>query len=236
MKLRFDKRTAYDRSNIMFTPKGRLLQVEYARKTVKKGSSCVGIVCSEGVLLVADKRTIDKLSIIDKIEKIFQIDEHIAGAVSGLISDGRMLIEKSQIKAQQHRVTYDSPIDVKELVGFISNIMQVYTQSGHVRPFGASIMVMGIDLRPRLYIIEPLGTYCGYFACAIGEKEEALKEILIKKYSKSLTMNQGFKLVVSSLKKVLKNEFDISKIDGYFIDKENIKFTRFTKNQLKSSI
>src|SRR3990172_6170584 len=92
----------YDRAITMFSPDGRLLQVEYAKKTVKQGSTAIGIVCSDGVLLITDKRI---------IEKLFEIDNHIASAAAGIISDARVLLERAQLKAQQHRVTYDAPID-----------------------------------------------------------------------------------------------------------------------------
>src|SRR3989338_1485677 len=106
----------YDRAITMFSPDGRLLQVEYAKKTVRQGSTVIGMVCSDGVLLVADKRMVEKLVVPESIEKIFQIDDHIAAGASGIISDARVLVERSQVKAQQHRVTYDSGIDVLSVV------------------------------------------------------------------------------------------------------------------------
>src|SRR3990167_1681033 len=96
----------YDRASTMFSPDGRLLQVEYAKKTVKQGTPVIGIVCKDGVILIADKRVIDKLIVVQSVEKVFQIDEHIAAAASGIMSDARILIERAQILAQQHRVTY----------------------------------------------------------------------------------------------------------------------------------
>src|SRR4030042_3144172 len=106
----------YDRAITMFSPDGRLLQVEYAKKTVRQGSTAIGMVCSDGVLLVADKRIVDPLIIPEKIEKIFQVDDHIAATASGILSDARVLIERSQIKAQQHKVTFDTPIDTISIV------------------------------------------------------------------------------------------------------------------------
>ena len=102
----------YDRTSTMFSPDGRILQVEYAKKTIRQGSTAIGIVCKDGVLLLTDKRIANKLIISDSVEKLFQVDEHIGAAVSGFVSDGRILIEKARVRAQQHRVTYDEPIDV----------------------------------------------------------------------------------------------------------------------------
>ena len=101
----------YDRAITMFSPDGRLLQVEYAKKTVRQGSTAIGMVCSDGVLLVADKRVVDSLIVPESVEKIWQIDDNIGAAASGILSDARVLIDRAQLKAQQHRVTYDSEID-----------------------------------------------------------------------------------------------------------------------------
>src|SRR3989339_1295343 len=102
----------YDRAITMFSPDGRLLQVEYAKKTVRQGSTTIGISCSDGVVLVTDKRIVDKLIVPESVEKIWQIDEHIGATASGIIADARVLIERSQVQAQQHRITYDSPVDI----------------------------------------------------------------------------------------------------------------------------
>src|SRR3989338_11571855 len=100
-----------DRAITMFSPDGRLLQVEYAKKTVRQGSTAIGITCSDGVLFVADKRIVDSLVVPESVEKVWQIDEHIAATAAGILSDARVIIERAQLKAQQNRVTYDSEID-----------------------------------------------------------------------------------------------------------------------------
>jgi len=126
----------YDRAITMFSPDGRLLQVEYAKKTVRQGSTAIGIVCTDGIILVTDKRIVDKLIVPESVEKIWKIDEHIGVTASGIISDGRVLIERAQVLAQQHKVTYDSPIDIISIVKDVANLKQWTTQSGGYRPFG----------------------------------------------------------------------------------------------------
>src|SRR3989338_8975573 len=120
----------YDRAITMFSPDGRLLQVEYARKMVKQGSTAVGIVCTDGVIIVTDKRIVDKLVVPDSIEKIWVIDKHMGGTIAGMVSDARVLFERAQMKAQQHRVTYDTPIDILTIIKDICNLKQLCTQSG----------------------------------------------------------------------------------------------------------
>jgi len=160
----------YDRAITMFSPDGRLLQVEYAKKTVRQGSTAIAMVCSEGVLFVTDKRIVDVLVVPETVEKIWQIDEHIGATASGILSDARVLIERAQVKAQQHRVTYDGPIDVVSIVKDICNLKQICTQSGGLRPFGVSILVGGIDgNKPTLFETDPTGIFFEYKASDIAQ-------------------------------------------------------------------
>src|SRR3989338_2519009 len=177
----------YDRTSTMFSPDGRLLQVEYAKKTVRQGSSAIGIVCKEGVLFVADKRIVDSLVVPESVEKIFQIDEHLGATASGILSDARVLVERAQVKAQQHRITYDSPIDTLSVVKEICDLKQICTQSGGLRPFGVSLLIAGIeDHTPRLYETDPTGIFFQYKATAIGEGEVEVEEILHNEYKSEL--------------------------------------------------
>ena len=195
----------YDRASTLFSPDGRLLQVEYAKKTIKQGTSAIGIVCKDGVVLVADKRVVDKLIVHKSIEKTFQIDQHIAAAASGIMSDGRILIEKAQLMAQQHKVTYDESIELHTLVKEICNIMQSYTQYAGARPFGVSLLFSGVNSEPRLFLADPTGIHFEYKATAIGDKDEEIKLLLNKQYKESLDLNGGLKLCLSILKKVQGN-------------------------------
>ena len=225
----------YDRASTMFSPDGRLLQVEYAKKTVKQGTSALGIVCKDGVLLLADKRFIEKLVVLSTMEKVFQIDDNIAAAAAGIVSDGRILIEKAQIIAQQHRVTYDEPIDTYSLVKEICNVKQAYTQYGGARPFGVSLLVAGVNKRPRLFLTDPTGIYWEYKATAIGESEDELKEILSNEYKDGMSVDDGLKLGMNALKKVLGKEFNLDRLDGGIIRTSDKKFHKLTKDQLRKT-
>ena len=225
----------YDRAITMFSPDGRLLQVEYAKKTVRQGSTAIGMQCKDGVILVTDKRIVDKLIVPESVEKIWKIDDHIGASASGIISDSRVLIERSQVLAQQHKVTYDSPMDVITVVRDIANLKQVTTQSGGYRPFGVSLLVAGVDNgQPKLYETDPTGIFFQYKASVIGEAEPEVEEILYKEYKESMTMDDGFKLALKALKKSLDKNFDADKIDAAFVSVKDKKFERVTKNKLKS--
>src|SRR5271157_3835253 len=155
----------YDRTATMFSPDGHLLQVEYAEKAIRLGSSSIGMVCTDGVFILADKRIEDKLIVPSSSSKIYEVDSHIIASVSGIISDARILIEKAQILAQQHRVTYDSPVEPESIIKEISDLKQQFTQYGGARPYGASLMVGGVvGKKPTLYTSDVTGNYFSYFA------------------------------------------------------------------------
>jgi len=224
----------YDRAITMFSPDGRLLQVEYAKKTVRQGSTAIGMVCTDGVLLVADKRIVDRLVIPESVEKIFQIDDHIAATASGILSDARVLIERAQVKAQQHKVTYDTPIDTVSVVKDICALKQICTQSGGLRPFGVSIILAGIDSEgPKLFETDPTGIYFQFRATVIGEGETEIEEILDKEHTEKLTIEEGLKLAVDALNRILDKSFNIDRIDAAYITNAEKKFVKVKKDKLE---
>ena len=226
----------YDRAITMFSPDGRLLQVEYAKKTVRQGSTAIGMVCSDGILLVADKRVVDSLIVPESVEKIWQIDEHIGAAASGILSDARVLIDRAQLKAQQNRVTYDSEIDTSSIVKDMCDLKQICTQSGGLRPFGVSILVAGIDDHtPKLFETDPIGIFFQYRATAIGEGEVEVEEILHNEYKPELTIEEGLKLSLKALKKVLGENFNVERIDAAYINTTEKKFKRLTKARIEKT-
>ena len=227
----------YDRAITMFSPDGRLLQVEYAKKTVRQGSTAIGMVCSDGVLFVTDKRIVDSLIVPESVEKIWQIDDHMGATASGILSDARVLIERAQLKAQQHKVTYDSAVDVITIVKDIANLKQICTQSGGLRPFGVSVLVAGIDgTTPRLYETDPTGIFFEYKASVIGEGEIEVEEILQKEYKPEITIEAGLKLCLTALKKVLGDNFSLERIDAAYIKKDDKKFKKFSKETIERNL
>ena len=223
----------YDRAITMFSPDGRLLQVEYAKKTVRQGSTAIGMVCKDGVVLVTDKRIVDPLVVPDAVEKIFQIDDHIATTAAGILSDARVLVDRAQLKAQQHRVTYDSPIEVKDIVKDIADLKQMCTQSGGLRPFGVSLLIAGIDNGDvKLYETDPTGIFFQYKASVIGESEPEIEEILHKEYKDNLSVEDGIKLALKAMMKTQEGNFTVERIDCVYIMKDEKLFTRMSKERI----
>jgi proteasome alpha subunit len=223
----------YDRAITMFSPDGRLLQVEYAKKTVRQGSLAIGISCADGVLLMADKRIMDTLIVPESVEKIWQVDSHIIAAASGIISDARVLIDRAQLKAQQHRVTYDSAIDIISIVKDMCDLMQMTTQSGGLRPFGVSILVAGMDNgKAKLFETDPTGIYFQYKAAAIGEGETEVEEILKKEYRDDITVEDALKLAVKALKRVLGQNFSAERVEATYVGADK-KFVQVDKAKIE---
>ncbi|MEK6837262.1 MAG: archaeal proteasome endopeptidase complex subunit alpha [Nanoarchaeota archaeon] len=224
----------YDRAITMFSPDGRLLQVEYAKKTVRQGSTAIGMVCKDGVVLITDKRIVDSLVVAEAVEKIFQIDDHIAATASGILSDARVLVERAQLRAQQHRVTYDSAIDTLTIVKDISNLKQFCTQSGGLRPFGVSLLIAGIDeTGAKLFETDPTGIYFQYRATVIGEGEPEIEEFLKKEYRDDLSLDEAIKFGLRALYKVIEKDFNYDRVACAYITYADKRFTKLKRSEIE---
>ncbi len=187
--------------------------------------------------MVADKRIVDKFIVPSSVEKVFQVDDHIAVTATGYLMDGRVLAERAQLIAQQHKVTYDTNIDTLNLVKEICNLKQFYTQYGGARPFGVSLLFIGIDedAGPRLLETEPTGIYFEDRATAGGEGGVEAEEMLKKEYKESMSLDDGFKLGVKILKKVLGRDFDVERLEIAYVKKNAEKqFARLKKEEVEA--
>lgn len=223
----------YDRTATMFSPDGHLLQVEYAEKTVRLGVSSIGMICSDGLFIIADKRINDKLIVSESANRVHEIDSHIIASTAGITSDARVLIEKAQVLAQQHRVTYDSEIEPESVIKEISNIKQQFTHYGGARPFAVSMMLAGIyNKKPQLFTSDVTGSYFMYNANAIGENDEKIKEKLRENYKKDLTIKQGVKLALKIFKEVQEDKFNTNKFELVYIKSDEKKLKRLEGKEI----
>ena len=224
----------YDRSATMFSPDGHILQVEYAEKTVRLGTASIGINCADGVIIVADKGKKDELIVKDSSDKIHEVDSHILASPAGILSDARILINQLRILAQQHRVTYDSPIDIESTIREISDIQQQYTQHPGVRPFGVALIIAGRNQNEtKLYTSDITGNYFEYNAVAIGENDNRIKEILRKKYRKDMKVEEAIKTAIGIFKEVLGEKFSADRINVGYIKKDEERIVKLNGEHLK---
>ncbi len=200
----------YDRAITVFSPEGRLYQVEYATEAVRHGPLAVGVKAVDGVVLVGEKRAPHPLVDVDTLKKILLIDDHIGTAIAGLHADARKLIDQARIQAQINRLRYDEPISIRSLVVDICDTKQVYTQFGGVRPFGVSLLVGGIDdAGPQLFTTDPSGSFWGWKATAIGKESDTVRDFLKENYRPDLDMDGAVSLALSGLLKPAGEQADI---------------------------
>ncbi len=208
---------AYDRAITVFSPDGRLFQVEYAKEAVKRGATAIGITAKDGVALVAFKSIHSKLVVPDSLKKIFEVDGHICVTASGLIADARRLVEVARVDSQRHRITYNESPTVDTIARSVCDLMQVYTQYGGIRPFGVSLLIGGVDTEPRLFEAEPSGAMTSYKADSIGASKKEVDDILEASYKDSIDLHSAVKLAVDALRetqdeKLLPENIEISLI------------------------
>ena len=223
------KQMGYDRAIVVFSPEGRMYQVEYARKAVEKATTAVGVIFSNGVIIAAG-RTIQKLLIPESIEKISKIDDHIGAAACGILADARVLIDYARIRCQINKITYDEPIEVSALVKDICDRKQRFTQIGGIRPYGVSLLLAGSDGGPHLYETDPSGTVREWKAHAIGRGGKEAKKVLIDEFKDNMSKDKAIDLAIKSLqtgeKKVTLKSVEMGLI-------ENGKFRVMSRNELK---
>lgn len=227
----------YDRAITVFSPDGRLYQVEYAREAVKRGTTAVGIKCVEGVVLIVDKRVSSRLLEASSIEKIFKIDEHIGVASSGLVGDARSLVDRARIESQINRVTYDEKIDVEALSKKLCDHMQTYTQFGGARPYGTALLIAGIsDGECRLFETDPSGTLLEYKATGIGIGRPAAMKLFEEEYNYDATVPDAIILGLKALRDATEGKFDVNTVEIGVIEMTNPVFRKMSKDEVASFV
>jgi proteasome alpha subunit len=213
---------AYDRTITVFSPDGRLLQVEYARQAVIRGSTCIGLKTNEAVILGAIK-TSTPLAVNESFKKIYEIDKHVGAVCSGLLADARDLIEMARIKAQISRITFNEPISVKSVATYIADHKHMVTQYAGVRPYGVGLLIGGVDSSgARLYETDPSGTLIEWKAQSLGKDSEKVRKVLKASYKEAMSVKDGIGLVLKALRSGDKE----TKI-------ENIEIAVITKNKFE---
>ncbi len=227
----------YDRAITIFSPEGRLLQVEYAVEAVRKGFTTIGIRCVDGVVLVAERRKMPKLLDEKTLEKIWKIDDHIGMAYAGLSPDARVLMEEARRLAQVHRILYDEPIPVETLAIRIGDIKQFYTLHAGARPFGVSFLIGGVDnKKPSLMWTDPGGAYAGYYAHALGAGSQKAQEILEREYRKDITLEEGIRLGLEIMAEIVEGELTPSKLELAVIPVETALFYKYSAKEIEELI
>ena len=227
----------YDRAITVFSPDGRLFQVEYAREAVKRGTTAVGVKAKDGVVLLVDKRISSRLIEAESIEKIFQIDNHIGAATSGLVADARALVDRARVESQINRVSYDEPIGVEILAKKICDHKQTYTQYGGVRPYGTALLIAGVDdHKPRLFETDPSGALLEYKATAIGAGRNAVVEVFEKDYKDNIDIESAIILGLDALYNAAEGKLDAATLEVGTVTLEDKQFRKLTSEEVESYV
>ncbi|KAF7099652.1 hypothetical protein CFC21_101260 [Triticum aestivum] len=196
----------YDSRTTIFSPEGRLYQVEYAMEAIGNAGSALGILAADGVVLVGEKKVTSKLLQSSRsAEKMYKIDSHLACAVAGIMSDANILINTARLHAQRYALSYQEPIPVEQLVQSLCDTKQGYTQFGGLRPFGVSFLFAGWDKNHgfQLYMSDPSGNYGGWKAAAVGANSQAAQSMLKQDYKDGMTREEAVALALKVLSKTM---------------------------------
>ena len=222
----------YDRAITVFSPDGRLYQVEYAIETVKRGTVALGIKTKYGIIFAADERP-RKLQVVDEPQKLFKIDQHIGIAAAGYIPDARKQVDDARFFSQSSKIVYDESVSVETVTKHIADQCQQYTQYAGARPIGVALIIGGVDQNGNsLFLTDPSGTYIPYNAVAIGADSDRVTEFLKKYYKPEMTLEESKMLAISSINMVSNDAKGSEHIKISQIESDTKRFEIVDKNQI----
>ncbi len=219
----------YDRTIAVFSPDGRLFQVEYAKEAVKRGSTSLGITFKDGVVLASVKPS-SSFMVPSSAEKIFPIDDHIGVVAAGLLADARVLVNQARVRSQIHKITYDEPVDTWNVAHIIGDRMQISTLYAGLRPYGVSFLLGGVDKTgPHLIESDPSGMLYEWQCYAIGRGAQTAMKLFKAGWKANMSEKDAIELAVDVMRKTEKERKDID-IAVITSDK---KFRKVTDDELK---
>ncbi|KAA9397949.1 archaeal proteasome endopeptidase complex subunit alpha [Haloarcula sp. CBA1130] len=232
-----NQQQAYDRGITIFSPDGRLYQVEYAREAVKRGTASIGVRTSDGVVLAVDKRIRSPLMERSSVEKIHKADDHIGIASAGHVADARQLIDFARRQAQVNQLRYGEPVGVETLTKEITDYIQQYTQVGGARPFGVALIIGGIvNGEPRLFETDPSGTPYEWKALAVGADRGDIRDYLEEHYDEGMDLDEGVDLALAALASVNEDGLTPEGIGVATVDVETETFGQLTDEEKEAHL
>lgn len=236
----------YDRHITIFSPEGRLYQVEYAFKAIKtSGLTSVGVRGADSCVVLTQRKVPDKLHDPESVTNMYHITDKIGLVMTGMVADGRASVQRLRQEAAEFKFNYGYDIPVSFLAKRAADIAQVYTQHANMRPLGIAMIIAGIDVEgdakiPQLFRCDPAGYYIGYKATSAGQKEQEANNYLEKRYkadpNPSLSYDDTVQLALACLQNVLGSDLKAGDVEACVVRNDNLKFTRLTNDEVEAQL
>ena len=223
----------YDMTPTMYSPDGRIYQVEYAIETVKRGTLAIGIRCNEGTIVAVEEKA-RILQVSDVTHKIFQIDYHIGVAAAGYIPDARIQVDNARFFSQGSRINFDEPVEIETVAKHIADQCHQFTQYSGVRPYGVALIIAGVDQKgPLVFVTDPSGTYVSYAAVAIGAESDQVNDFLEKSYKDDISLDDAAALSIAALSMKTDQNDGIKNIKMARVKRDKKIFERISEKELE---
>ena len=223
----------YDMTHTMYSPDGRIYQVEYAIETVKRGTLAIGIKSKQGVIMAVEEKP-RALQTPNITQKIFQVDKHIGIAAAGYIPDARVQVDNARFFSQGSKLNYDEPVEVEAVSKHLADQCHQFTQYAGVRPYGVALIIAGVDKKGEsIYVTDPSGTFVSYAAIAIGAGADEVNEFLEKMYTPDQSLDDASALAIAAINLKIEKDQNIKNIKMAKITSETKLLEKIPEKELE---
>jgi proteasome alpha subunit len=224
----------YDMTPTMYSPDGRIYQVEYAMETVKRGTLALGIKTKEGVIMAVEEKP-RALQTSNITQKIFQVDFHIGVAAAGYIPDARVQVDNARLFSQGTKMTYDEAVEVETVAKHLADQSHQFTQYSGVRPNGVALIIAGVDLKGEsIYLTDPSGTFIQYAAVAIGSGSDDVNSFLEKNYDFDMGLEDAAALAIAAINIKSKEKNGVENIKMAKVTSKDKVFEKISESDIKN--
>lgn len=224
----------YDMTPTMYSPDGRIYQVEYAMETVKRGTLALGIKTKEGVIMAVEEKP-RALQTSNITQKIFQIDFHIGVAAAGYIPDARVQVDNARFFSQGSKMTYDEAVEVETVAKHLADQSHQFTQYSGVRPNGVALIIAGVDVKGEsIYLTDPSGTFIQYAAIAIGSGSDEVNSFLEKNYNFDMGLEDAASLAIAAINLKSEEKNGVDHIKMAKVTTKDKVFEKISESDIKN--